>query len=163
MAKIAKQKNARFIVDTCGEALTEAVKEGVYLIKPNLNELAWLAEKKTVQPEEVKHIAADIIAKGGCEVMVVSMGAKGALLVTEEMSVLIQPPPVIKKSTVGAGDSMVAGIVFYLSQGMSILEAAQYGVCCGTAATLHAGTELCNKDDADRFYSAIHPDQIYNM
>jgi 6-phosphofructokinase 2 len=103
----------------------------------------------------VKGIAKDIIANGKCEVMVVSMGAAGAMLVTAEIAEIFKPPVVESKSTVGAGDSMVAGIVFYLAQGKNLLHAVQYGVACGTAATLNAGTELCKKEDADRLYALV--------
>ena len=155
LAKIAKSKKAKFIVDTSGEALKHAAAEGVYMLKPNLGELSSLAGKKELQPEEVKNIAKDIIAQGKCEVMVVSMGAAGAMLVTDEIAEVFTPPQVERKSTVGAGDSMVAGIVFYLSQGKTLLQAVQYGVACGTAATLNAGTELCKKEDAERLYALI--------
>ncbi|MBK8520211.1 MAG: 1-phosphofructokinase family hexose kinase [Chitinophagaceae bacterium] len=155
LAKIAKIKKAKFIVDTSGDALKQAVAEGVYLLKPNLGELSYLAGKKELQVNEVKNIAREIMAKGGCEVMVVSMGAAGAMLVTGEIAEICTPPVVERKSTVGAGDSMVAGIVFYLAQGKSLLQAVQYGVACGTAATLNAGTELCKKEDADRLYQQV--------
>ena len=155
LAKIAKTKKAKFIVDTSGEALKQAAAEGVYMLKPNLGELSYLAGKKELQAGEVKNIAREIIAKGGCEVMVVSMGAAGAMLVTDEIAEIFTPPAVERKSTVGAGDSMVAGIVFYLSQGKNLLQAVQYGVACGTAATLNAGTELCKKDDADRLFALV--------
>jgi 6-phosphofructokinase 2 len=155
LAKIAKTKNAKFIVDTSGEALKQVTEEGVYMLKPNLGELSYLAGKKEIKPEEVKNIAKEIIANGKCEVMVVSMGAAGAMLVTDEIAEIFTPPVVERKSTVGAGDSMVGGIVFYLSQGKSLLQAVQYGVACGTAATLNAGTELCKKEDADRLYALV--------
>jgi 6-phosphofructokinase 2 len=155
LAKIAKAKKAKFVVDTSGAALKHAAEEGVYMLKPNLGELSCLAGKKEMQPDEVKNIAKDIIAGKKCEVMVVSMGAAGAMLVTDEITEIFTPPAVERKSTVGAGDSMVAGIVFYLSQGKSLTQAVQYGVACGTAATLNAGTELCKKADAERLYTSV--------
>jgi 6-phosphofructokinase 2 len=155
LAKIAKAKKAKFIVDTSGAALKHAVEEGVYMLKPNLGELSYLAGKKEIKPDEVRNIAAGIIANGKCEVMVVSMGAAGAMLITADIAEVFAPPAVKRKSTVGAGDSMVAGIVFYLSQGKSLLQAVQYGVACGTAATLNAGTELCKKEDADRLFPLV--------
>ena len=155
LARIAKNKNAKFVVDTSGEALKQAVEEGVYLLKPNLGELCSLAGKATLQTMEVKDVARAIIEKEKCEVMIVSMGADGAMLVTKDMAEIIIAPTVIRKSTVGAGDSMLAGIIFYLSKGRGIVEAAQYGVACGTAATLNAGTELCKKEDADKLYEMI--------
>lgn len=150
LAKIAKKMNAKFIVDTSGEALEQAVEEGVYLLKPNLGELATLAGKSSLRKDEAKEIARTIIAKGKCKAMVISMGAEGAMLVTNDIAKIITPPAVERKSTVGAGDSMVAGIVFYLSHGRSLLEAVQYGVACGTAATMNSGTELCKKEDAEK-------------
>lgn len=156
LAKIAKGKKAKFIVDTSGEALKHAADEGVYLLKPNLGELSTLAGKKEIPLDEVEKSAKEIIAKGKCEVMVVSMGASGAMLVTNEMAEIFTPPPVKRKSTVGAGDSMVGGLVFYLSIGKSLAASVQYGVACGTAATLNPGTALCAKEDADRLYTWIH-------
>ena len=64
-------------------------------------------------------------------------------------------PKVDVKSTVGAGDSMVAGIVLYLSLGKDLYEAVQYGLACGTAATMNPGTELCRKADADSLFRQI--------
>jgi 6-phosphofructokinase 2 len=155
LAKIAKNKKAKFIVDASGKALQQAIDEGVYLIKPNIGELAALAGKDKLQADEVKIIAQQIIAGKSCEVIVVSMGAAGAMLVTKDIAATITPPAVKRKSTVGAGDSMVAGIVFYLSQGKNIFEAARYGVACGTAATMNSGTELCKKEDADFLYAGL--------
>jgi 6-phosphofructokinase 2 len=160
LARIVNNKNAKLIVDTSGEALELAAGEGVYLLKPNLGELASLAGGKTLTPGEAPAIAKSVIEQGKCEVIIVSMGAEGALLVTRDLAEKIIPPLVEKKSTVGAGDSMVAGIVFYLSKGKSLPEAARYGVACGTAATLNAGTQLCRREDADKIYAAI-PEQ-YN-
>ncbi|MGE5108729.1 MAG: 1-phosphofructokinase family hexose kinase [Sphingobacteriales bacterium] len=159
LARIAKTKNSKFIVDTSGEALKQAADEGVYLLKPNLGELSTLAGKKELEPNEVKNTAEGIIAKGKCEVMVVSMGEAGAMLVTKDINKIITPPPVIRKSTVGAGDSMVAGIIFYLSQGKNLVDAVQYGVACGTAATMNPGTELCKKEDVDKLYALIQNGQ----
>lgn len=155
LAAIAKTKQSKFIVDTSGEALKHAVEEGVYLLKPNLSELSFLAGKKIVTPEDVKAAATAIINKGKCNVMVVSMGAAGAMLVTNNFCKMITPPAVTVKSTVGAGDSMVGGIAYYLSLQKNITEAATYGVACGTAATMNPATGLCHKADADQLYAMM--------
>lgn len=152
---IAKNKNAKLIVDTSGDALKEALKGGVYLLKPNLGELSRLAGISNIEPGDIKPIAKAIITEGNCEVIVVSMGAAGAMLVTKEASATFIPPPLPRKSTIGAGDSMVAGIVYYLSMGYSMKEAVRYGVACGSAATLNPGTALCNKEDVEKIYPGI--------
>ena len=155
LAKIAKDKNAKLIVDTSGEALKEALQKGIYLLKPNLGELAYLAGVKELQPKDVVAVSKKIIEKGMCEVIVISMGMAGATIVTKDFVEIITAPKVIRKSTVGAGDSMVAGIVFFLSRGESLREAAKFGVACGTAATMNAGTELCKKEDAFQLYKMM--------
>ena len=155
LAQLAHHKKAKLIVDTSGEALNEAIKQGVYLIKPNLGELSRLADRSHIELHEVEKIAREIIAQGKCEVMVVSMGAAGAMLVTKTISATFTPPQVVRKSTIGAGDSMVAGMVHYLSSGHSLEEAVQYGVASGSAATMNPGTALCKKEDADRLYGEI--------
>ncbi len=155
IAFIARKKNARLIVDTSGEALKEAVAAGVYLIKPNLGELSMLLAKEELNIELVDDAAKEVIEKGNCEVVVVSMGPAGAMLVTKELALQIMPPAVKRKSTVGAGDSMVAGIVLGLTRNKSLTEAVQYGVACGTAATMNPGTELCKKEDAEHLYKLI--------
>lgn len=155
MAYIARNKNAKLIVDTSGDALKQAVKSGVYLIKPSIKELASLVAKAELSVESVSDVAREVIARGGCEVVVVSMGALGALLVMKEHELRITPPNIIVKSTVGAGDCMVAGIVLSLSKNKSLMEALQYGVACGTAATMNPGTKLCDKDDVEKLYNII--------
>jgi 6-phosphofructokinase 2 len=164
LAKIAKDKHAKFIVDTSGEALSKALNEGVYLVKPNAGELAVLAGKKgTLTVDEIKQISTELIANKKSEVVVVSMGAEGAMLVTSNTAELVKPPPVVRKSTVGAGDSMVAGIVFSLAQNKSILEAIQFGVACGTAATMNSGTELCKKQDAESIWKQLQFERMQNL
>lgn len=155
IAAIAKKKGAKLVVDTSGEALRKAAREGVYLLKPNLSELSSLVGKEEIHAELVDDVAREIIDKGECEIVVTSLGPAGAMLVTKEEVVTITPPVVKKRSTVGAGDSMVAGMVLSLSQGWSIPEAAKYGVAAGTAATMNPGTELCHKDDAEKLYQLI--------
>ena len=155
LADIAKNKNAKLIVDTSGEALKEAVQEGVFMFKPNIGELAYLAGKDKFLPGEIAIFAKQIIEKGLCEVIVISMGMEGATVITKNTVDTIAAPKVTRKSTVGAGDSMVAGIVFFLSTGKNLLEAAKFGVACGTAATMNAGTELCKRDDAFRLYDTM--------
>jgi 6-phosphofructokinase 2 len=156
IAKIAHKKNAKFIVDTSGEALRQAAEEGVYLLKPNLGELSELAGRnKELLPSEIRTVAREIISKGKCRVLVISMGAAGAMLVTKEEVVMFKPPVVKVKSTVGAGDSMLAGIIFYLCQEKTLAQSVQYGVACGTAATMNPGTELFKKEDVDLLYNQV--------
>ena len=127
----------------------------MYLIKPNVSELASLTGKETLSSDEIAYEAKQIIKRKKCEIIVVSMGAAGAIVVTKDQKIPIIPPAIKIKSTVGAGDSMVAGIVFALSKGKNIETAVQYGVACGTATTLNSGTELCHKEDVEMLFNQI--------
>ena len=155
MAKIAKNKNARFIADTSGKALKEAVDTGVYMVKPNLGELSSLVGKDEITIDEVETYGRQLISEGKSEILVVSLGSAGAMMITREDCVQFVPPVVKRQSTVGAGDSMVAGIVYSLSLGKEVKEAVRFGVACGTAATLNPGTALCTLEDAQRLYRNI--------
>jgi len=155
LAVITKKKNAKLIVDTSGDALKHAAKKGVYLLKPNLGELSSLMDMAKINENQIEEIAQIAIQKGFCELLVISMGEKGAMLVTKNEIHQVIPPSVKRKSTVGAGDSMVAGMVLALSQGRNLKTTLQYGVACGTAATMNAGTELCRKEDVEKLFELI--------
>lgn len=155
LSKIAKSKNAKFIVDTSGEALKNAIDEGVYLLKPNLEELGILINKKDLKVENIEVAARDLIKNNNIEIIVVSLGANGAMLVTKNECHTMKPPKVTVKSTVGAGDSMVAGIVFGLSKKMNFSECLQLGIACGTATTMNLGSALCNKSDVEKLLTLM--------
>ncbi|MEP6793016.1 MAG: 1-phosphofructokinase family hexose kinase [Saprospiraceae bacterium] len=155
LSRIAKNKNAKLIVDTSGEALKHAVHEGVYLFKPNLGELSSLIGKERIESDEIEVVAREILNRGHAEIIVISMGRSGAMLFTKNDAYYTLAPNVTSKSTVGAGDSMVAGLVYSISRGWNLKQALQYGVACGTAATMNPGTELCHKEDADLLFSMI--------
>lgn len=150
--KIAKKSGVKIIVDTSGEALEKVVETGVYLIKPNIGELAKLIGVERLELPGVEQAAKDLITKGSAEIVVVSLGADGAILVTKNETHLVKAPKVEKKSTVGAGDSMVGGMVWALSQDKSLKEVIQLGVCCGTAATMNEGTQLFKREDVERLF-----------
>lgn len=152
IAEIAKKSNAKLIVDTSGEALEKVLETGVYMIKPNVGELAKLIGVERLELEEVNQAAKQIIAKGGAEIVVVSLGPQGAVLVTKDSYEFVPAPNVVKKSTVGAGDSMVGGMVWALSQNKSLKEVIRWGVACGSAATMNEGTQLFKFEDAKRLF-----------
>ena len=156
LAVMSKQKGIKLIVDTSGTPLRLAAQEGVYLLKPNLSELGSLVGTGYLQLDEVDDAALEVIEKGHCEIVVVSMGPLGAMLVTKESYEMVSAPTVKKLSTVGAGDSMVAGMAWMLEQGKSLSEVVHFGVACGTAATMNSGTQLFKPEDVYRLYDWIN-------
>lgn len=153
IAKIAKASNIKVVVDAYGEALRNVLEAGVYMIKPNVGELAKLVGVETLEIGEVNEAAKKIIAQGGAEIVVVSLGPQGAVLVTKDTYEFVPAPNVVKRSTVGAGDSMVGGMVWALSQNKSLKEVIRWGVACGSAATMNEGTQLFKGEDAKRLFS----------
>lgn len=155
ITRYARQYDIRVIVDTAGEALHRSFGTGVFLMKPNLRELELFAGEKLQDEAHIKTVARRLIAEGLSDVLVVSMGAAGAALVTADRY-LHQRAPVVKVgSKVGAGDSMVAGLVLRLAQGAPLEDALRYGVAAGSAAVMSPGTQLCQKRDVDRLYQEM--------
>jgi 6-phosphofructokinase 2 len=112
--------------------------------------LAFLSGKEWIPEEEIESTAREVISAGAAEILVVSLGSGGAMLLTAGESYRVKPPEAPRRSVVGAGDSMVAGIVLSLARGLSYAEALKYGVACGTAATMNEGTGLCRLEDVEQ-------------
>ncbi|SDL91783.1 6-phosphofructokinase 2 [Catalinimonas alkaloidigena] len=160
VAQLAHEQGVRFILDTSGEPLLHAARQGVYLLKPNLNELASLTGRDSIDAPTQERLARQLLEQNMCQVAVVSLGPRGAMVVTSEGIAYVAAPTVKPRGTVGAGDSLVGGLVWCLANGDALLDAVQYGVACGSAATLHAGTELCRKEDADRLFQWVRTSAV---
>jgi len=144
------------VLDTSGDALAAGIKRGgLKLVKPNQNELSTLTGRQLQNPTEVLDAARQIIAKGGAEYVVVSLGPQGALAVDKTTCFQVVPPPVKKMSTVGAGDSMVGAMTLKMAQGANLLDIVRYGVAAGSAATLRLGTQLCSPVDTQKIYDYL--------
>lgn len=152
IATIAKANGAKVIADTSGEALQKVLDFGVFLVKPNVGELAKLIGVEKLELDDVPNAAQKLIEKGSAEIVVVSLGSQGAILVTKDQIEFVSAPHVVKKSTVGAGDSMVGAMVWALVENKSLKEVIQWGVACGTAATMNEGTALFKTKDAQRLF-----------
>jgi 6-phosphofructokinase 2 len=155
VGQIATEKGARLVLDTSGEALREAARQGVYLIKPSLGELESLIGQKLPGPSDQEAAAQELIASGAAEIVALTLGRDGALFASRGKSVRMQGLTVVPKSAVGAGDSFLAGMTMGLAQGRSPEDAFVLGMAAGTAAVLTAGTELCRHADVKRIYGEI--------
>lgn len=145
----------RVVVDTSGEALQRTVEAGVFLIKPNLRELGQLVGQELHGDPEIEAAARELIEKGEVQHVVVSLGAGGALHVSREHSEHVRSPTVPIRSKVGAGDSMVAGLVTRLAAGDGVAQAVRFGVAAGAAAVMTEGTRLCRREDVERLYEEM--------
>jgi len=156
IVRAAKDKHAQVIVDTSEQALKVVLEEGVFLLKPNLGELGRLVGVDALDNESADEAAEELVNAGKAEVVIVSLGAQGAYLISKDYKEHIPAPTVKKLSTVGAGDSMVAGMVSILANGGTYSEMVRMGVACGSAATMNSGTQLFKKEDALRLFEWLN-------
>jgi 6-phosphofructokinase 2 len=155
----------RLIVDTSGNALRALLDAQLplFLIKPNHNELAKLVGHLLADDEAIVRAARTLLASCPLEIMVVSLGKAGVLLVTANRWGFIRSPTVPIVSKIGAGDSTVGGITLGLQRGLSVPEAVRFGVAAGAAAVMTPGTELCRRADAERLFAQMQREAEFNL
>ncbi len=147
VARLAREHGARMVLDASGPALRAALEEGVWLVKPSLRELSWLSDLPLTTPLLQQQAARRLIDLGQAEVVALSLGAQGAMLVTAQACLHADALPVKVSSSVGAGDSFLAALVWALDQHGDPHRALASAVAAGAAAVMHAGTALCQPQD----------------
>lgn len=143
---IAKSKGVKTILDADGQALINGIKASPYAIKPNIHELQNLTGRKLKTTKEIVQSARSLLAEG-IEVIVVSMGAEGALLINKTHCYKAKTFEITPKSTVAAGDSMVATFVYAMLNNYHTKELLQLITSAGTVTASKAGTEVCTLDE----------------
>jgi 6-phosphofructokinase 2 len=155
VARIARKLGAKFVLDTSGTALEAALKEGVYLLKPNLRELNEFLGAEAADDGAIIEASRRIIARYGVEVVVTSLGEDGAILVSAGKTLRAEAPHVHVLSAVGAGDSFLGAMVSRLATGHQLEDAFRYAVAAGAAAVLTPGTALCDRADVERLLPEV--------
>ena len=140
-----KERDIKVILDTDEEGLKRGADASPYLIKPNIHEFGRLVETNVSEIEDIIRFARPYEDK--IRYIVVSMGAKGVIGISKEGNYHVVPPKINVRSSIGAGDSLVAGIIFALSKNVSFEDALALGVACGTASALNPGSDLCKTSD----------------
>jgi len=153
--RIAKQRGATTILDTSGAPLAAAVAEGVDMIKPNLREMHELCGGPEEGPAAWEAAARALVEKGLAKTVALTMGHRGAALVTQETILRAKPLAIAPQSAVGAGDSFLGALVFGLAAGQSLSQCFRQGVAAGAAALIHPGTDLCRPDDVARLAAEV--------
>ncbi len=154
VAEFCVGHHIKLLLDTSDVALKKATdNHGVFLIKPNYRELEKLAGHSFHSPEEMEEFLIRFCKEKKSVFIIVSLGAQGAIYADENHVEYILAPSIRKKSAVGAGDSMLAGVIHGLNQEWPISESARYGVAAGSAAAKNPGTALCNKADTDQLFN----------
>lgn len=148
-----KSRGSKVVIDSEGPPLAEGVKASPYLIKPNIAELEELAGGKLEGEREVIDYARTLTAVG-VEIVVVSLGDKGALLVTGD-AVLRGTVPAIRADTVGAGDSMVAGLVMGILQGLPLERVFRIGLASSVSAIMNNGPGLAEPESFAKAFPQV--------
>ncbi len=148
------------LIDADGDLLKNAVKAKPYIIKPNIHELKRLMNRNINSVIEAAY-AAQELQKYGIEYVFVSLGHEGAILASSEGVFHAESPEVPVVSSVGAGDSMVAGLLSVISSedGNSV-KALKLGIACGSATVQKPGTELFTMDLVDKLIDKIQIEQL---
>ena len=155
LVRLARESGTRVVLDSSGPALAAALQEGVYLVKPSLRELRDLTGQPLASEPQWRAAAQQIVGSGQAEMVALSLGEQGALLVTAEGSWRAPGLTVPVRSATGAGDSFVGAMVWALNRNATYEEALRYGVAAGSAALLSTGTALCQPADVERLYPEV--------
>ncbi len=154
MVAMVKEQGKKVILDTSGDLLKEGIEALPTMIKPNQDEIEALLGISVNNREELIESAKQIQAKG-IEIVAVSLGGDGALVVTKDGVFHGQPPKIQPVNTVGCGDSMVAAFAVGMSRNYSIEETLKYAVAVGTANALTMKTGHYEPADRDEIFEKV--------
>lgn len=155
LSRITEETEARLILDAPGEVLRKLADTPVDWVKPNLHELQSMIDHE-LDSENLEQELASFLKQTAIKNILLTLGDKGAFYAGEEGVHRIPAPEVEKVSTVGAGDSAVAGLVLGRMHGQSHLISAQWAVAAGSATAKTPGTHLLSKSDFDTLREAVH-------
>lgn len=155
LIEIAKEQGCEVILDASGKLLKEGIKGQPKMIKPNIDELEDILSIKLDTSEKVIDASREIV-KSGVEMVCVSMGGEGAVLIGKEFVYQANIVKVHVKSTVGAGDSLVGGIAAGLSRGMSIKDAFRLGIAASIVAVTKEGTKAPTYQEVESMIDKVN-------
>ena len=156
----AHRLGIRVLLDADQEALRLGVLASPYLIKPNRYELSRLTGQELGTRPAMLSAAREMIEAHGIQIVLLSLGADGALVINRQEAWGLVPPPVTPLSRIGAGDAMVAGMARALALGESLVDAGRYAVAVGTAKVLSPGTALAKPDEVQRLLPLIRVEKL---
>lgn len=149
-----RKKEIRVFLDTDHEALQTGFRAGPFLIKPNIHEFGRLTGNSSKNIGDIIKHASSL--RDTAEYIVVSLGSRGAVGFSKQDSYHAIPPAIQVLNSSGAGDALVAGMVFAFHNGASFKEALALGTACGTATALQPGTRLCKINDVVKIEKDIN-------
>lgn len=155
----ARAQGVKVFLDADGEGLRAGVRARPDLIKPNVAEAERLLERRLPDEPAVVRAARELVA-GGIETVVISMGAHGAICAAGERTWRVRPPVVERRSTVGSGDAMVAGLAVAAARGDDIMWGLKLGTAAGAATAASEGTALGTPEDTSRLLPHVEVEEL---
>ncbi|MEX3633489.1 1-phosphofructokinase family hexose kinase [Paraburkholderia sp. BR14320] len=155
VARIAREHDTRVVLDTSGAPLAAALAAGVFLVKPSLSELCTLAGRELEDDGQRLAAARKVVRDGGAAIVALTLGEHGALVVTADRALRVPGVAVPVSSSIGAGDSFLAAMVWSLNRGMTFDETLRYAVAAASASLLTEGTRLCEREQIERIYREL--------
>lgn len=149
-----KSKGAKIVIDSRSFTLDDLIEVAPWLIKPNSEEIAIYSGKEVHSFADCIDFAKKLLSDG-IENVMISLGEKGALLVTADATVTAVPPAIEALSTIGAGDSTIAGFIAAYSEGKDAAECLRRATSYGTAACLLEGTTPPTKENVAAIYTDV--------
>ncbi|MDT8282428.1 MAG: 1-phosphofructokinase family hexose kinase [Gammaproteobacteria bacterium] len=142
------QQGGRAVLDAYGETLQQALEAKPWLVRLNHYVLETTMKRRMDTKEQVAEVARTI-QQLGVEYVCVSLGDKGAVLIDADNSYHCEAPRIHKQSTVGSGDSLLAGLIATALRQETTQQMLRFGVICGSATASHPGTELFRRDELE--------------
>ena len=155
IARIAKQRGARMILDTSGNGACNRGGRGVRSDQAKFARNARTERKRAIGCGEWEEAAKAIVRNKRVAVVALTMGHLGAALVTPDRILRAKPLAVTPLSAVGAGDSFLAALIWRLASGADLADGFRQAVAAGAAALLNPGTELCRPQDVKRLAAEV--------
>jgi 1-phosphofructokinase family hexose kinase len=149
-----RNRGAKIVVDSRSVSMAELIDFKPWLIKPNKDEAEGYASKSIQTIDDAVEIA-QTFQKNGIENVVISLGGDGAVWACKDEMMVGQSPKVNVLSTIGAGDSMLAGFIDGTAKGLNPLEILKRAIAYGTAACMQEGTLPPQKQDIQALESGI--------
>lgn len=149
-----RQQGARIVLDSKSFSLEDICEVQPWLIKPNQEEISEYFDCDIQKVEQAAH-KAQIFAQMGISNVMISLGEQGALLIHGGKVYTAKPPVIQAVSTIGAGDSAIAGFLAAAHQGGDAAECLKTAVTFGTAACLTSGTLPPRKTDVDHIFTQV--------
>ncbi len=163
VANALAQRNVRFCVDTSGASLSQLVaapRTAPYLLRLDQTEAEGAFAMTLTTVHEAADLADKLVGSGVAEVVVLSLGSEGSVLVSKDLHLKGTPPAVPVKSTTGAGDSLMAGLVLSLARHEELETALRWGVAAAAAAVMTEATKLCTRSDTERLFAGCEISEI---